>query len=223
MDWATSKSEKGSCCPLSASELEGKSKQQMEKMVKAHVRKTKGGVNDASPQKLKERQLTNIVKKVILEHDTAPNGNPHPPHRHSSPKTKCRHLTCCDKSGNPMCPAGTPKSCPDNNNGYTFPVALGSNGKCERGTSSRGGCCCNCNTGTSSPKSGGGCPELSHIKPWNGPCDGKGCEKACQGFSTNESRTLKTTQTINESEINKMRTMFNRMNSTGKNYNPARS
>ena len=311
--------------------------------------------------KLDERQLTNIVRKVILEHDTAPNGNPYPPHRHSAPKTSCRHLTCCDKKGNPVCPAGTPKSCPDNNNGYTFPVVLGSNGKCERGTSSRGGCCCNCNTGTSSPKSGGGCPELSHIKPWDGPCDGKGCEKACQGFAptlyseskreineilpivyaagllgftalaclmgaaqqggygpcicesaggtgqgddgcsdsvippgttttdisqsaamklisacnesskcralnkrdiaagniaiapkgykggddtkggrvstggpeptdrrdvelgTNESRTLKTTQTINESDIDKMRIMFNRMNSTGKNYNPSRS
>ena len=38
-----------------------------------------------------------------------------------------------------------------------------------------------------------------------------------------ESSRLKTTQTINESEINKMRTMFNRMNTTGKNYNPSRS
>lgn len=38
-----------------------------------------------------------------------------------------------------------------------------------------------------------------------------------------ESSRLKTTQTINESEVTKMRTMFNRMNTTGKNYNPSRS
>ena len=38
-----------------------------------------------------------------------------------------------------------------------------------------------------------------------------------------ESSRLKTTQTINESEVTKMRTMFNRLNTTGKNYNPSRS
>tara|TARA_R110000787_G_scaffold1058_6_gene3904 strand:- start:16719 stop:17312 length:594 start_codon:yes stop_codon:yes gene_type:complete len=61
-----------------------------------------------------------------------------------------------------------------------------------------------------------GCPPCGVIG--GGKSDG-GRPKGQMG----ESSRLKTTQTINESEINKMRTMFNRMNTTGKNYNPSRS
>jgi hypothetical protein len=64
------------------------------------------------------------------------------------------------------------------------------------------------------------CPEGTECK--NGVCiDGIGMSKT-RGRMYNESRLLKTTKTINESEINKMKNMFNRLSTTGRNYNPAR-
>ena len=50
----------------------------------------------------------------------------------TSPQCGSR-LTCCKASGQPYCPTGTPKSCPNNNNGYAYPVVVMKNGKCKGG------------------------------------------------------------------------------------------
>ena len=76
--------------------------------------------------------------------------------------------------------------------------------KCDSNTSGRG-CCCNCKTNTSTSMPAGGCKELTHIKAWTGPCDGKGCKEACKDFAPNlqsESRLKRIVKrTINESQL----------------------
>ena len=64
------------------------------------------------------------------------------------------------------------------------------------------------------------CPEGTECQ--KGICVGDMGMSKTQGKMYNESRLLKTTKTINESEINKMKNMFNRLGTTGRNYNPAR-
>ena len=64
------------------------------------------------------------------------------------------------------------------------------------------------------------CPEGTECQ--KGICVGDMGMSKTRGRMYNESRLLKTTKTINESEIDKMKNMFNRLGTTGRNYNPAR-
>lgn len=67
-------------------------------------------------------------------------------------------------------------------------------------------------TGTKTP-----CPKSGTVMP----CPGPGTPPT-QGIITTEGRTLKTTNSITESEIKDMKNWFNRINKSGREYNPSK-
>ena len=82
----------------------------------------------------------------------------------TSPQCGSR-LTCCNASGQPYCPTGNPKSCPNNNHGYTYDPKTKS---CTKGRGQKWHC------------EGGNCS-----KHPSGQYNSKAsCEKACRSGNT---------------------------------------